>query len=137
MNAHWRPFRRGSAATGRSPYPIRPGLPGDPGEPSSPTGPRRAEGRRPPRHAAPRRSRSGTEPVNARSAVGLRMLLSAVYAPLFAVGAAGFSLAAGDAPPGRFTRYAVLAALCAALTAAALADLAVLTHRRRHPHGQH
>lgn len=82
----------------------------------------------------PRIDRRATEPVNARSAVGLRMLLSACYAPVFLAGAALFALWSVLSGPGSTPSdlvLAVLSGVCAALAAAALTDVAVLVHRRR------
>jgi hypothetical protein len=72
--------------------------------------------------------------VNARSALGLRLLLSACYAPVFLAGAALLALWSVLSTPGSTPSGAVLAVLsgvCAALAAAALTDVAVLAHRRR------
>lgn len=78
--------------------------------------------------------RTGTEPVTARSALGLRLLLSAVYVPLFIVATALFALwAAGSQPgdvPGRGT-LGTVAGICAVLTLLALIDLMVVLRRRR------
>ena len=78
--------------------------------------------------------RSATEPANARSAVGLRLLLSVCYAPVFLAAAALLALwsvlSAPGSSPGSVV-LAVLSGVCAALAAVAAADAAVLMHRRR------
>ncbi|MGK5629850.1 DUF6343 family protein [Streptomyces sp. URMC 123] len=79
------------------------------------------------------RPRSGTEPTSARSPLGLRLLLSAVYAPLFLAGAAGFSVWAAYAEPdGDPSRRALatVAGICAALALLAALDLYVVLRRR-------
>lgn len=85
--------------------------------------------------AAQRRGRrAGTEPASARSALGLRLALSLVFAPVFLAAAIGFAiLAAGTrrgADPGP-TTFAVLAAGCALLAVVAAADAALISRRRR------
>jgi hypothetical protein len=81
-----------------------------------------------------RLDRSGTEAVNARSAVGLRLVLSVCYTPVFLAAAALLALwsvlsGPGSSPSGLV--LAVLSGCCAALAAVAGADAAVLIHRRR------
>jgi hypothetical protein len=81
-----------------------------------------------------RTDRSGTEPVNARSAQGLRLLLSVCYAPVFLAAAALLALWSvltepGSTPSGLV--LAVLSGVCAALAAVAVTDAAMLVHRRR------
>ncbi|MEU7429229.1 DUF6343 family protein [Streptomyces sp. NPDC040750] len=81
-----------------------------------------------------RSPRAGTEPATARSALGLRMVLSAAFLPLFAAATAGFAVWAvhqgtgGSPGSGPLT---VLAAICGILALAAAVDLVVLTARRR------
>jgi Family of unknown function (DUF6343) len=81
-----------------------------------------------------RRARSGTEPATARSALGLRLALSAVFLPLFAAATVAFAVwaahqEAGDSPgSGPLT---VLAVICGILALTAAADLAVVAARRR------
>ena len=80
------------------------------------------------------RERTGTEPATARSALGLRLLLSAVFLPVFLTATALFSywaLASGpqDVPSSGSLR--VLAIACAVLSALALADLLAVLRRRR------
>jgi hypothetical protein len=78
--------------------------------------------------------RSGTEPVRARSALRLRLLLSAVFLPLFLAGAAFFGVWAADTgsgeSPGRGI-LVVLAVVCGALALLAAADLLVVIRRLR------
>ncbi len=81
-----------------------------------------------------RMDRSATEPVNARSAVGLRLLLSVCYTPVFLAASALLALWSvlsepGSSPSGLV--LAVLSGVCAALAATAATDAAVLVHRRR------
>ncbi|WP_411158605.1 DUF6343 family protein [Streptomyces sp. TRM68416] len=78
--------------------------------------------------------RTGTEPRTARSALRLRLLLSAVYLPIFAAGAVLFGVwaarsGAGDSP-GRGPLVG-LAAACAALVLLAALDLVVVRRRLR------
>lgn len=78
--------------------------------------------------------RRGTEPVNARSAEGLRLLLSVCYTPVFLAAAALLALWSVLATPGSSPSglvLAVLSGVCAALAALAVGDAAVLVHRRR------
>ncbi|GAA2406254.1 hypothetical protein GCM10010420_37690 [Streptomyces glaucosporus] len=82
----------------------------------------------------PGRSRTGTEPVTARSALGLRLLLSALYVPVFLAGTVFFALWAADAEPGDAPSgesLTTIAWICAALTLVAAADLVVVLARRR------
>jgi Family of unknown function (DUF6343) len=76
-----------------------------------------------------RRERSGTEPATARTALDLRILLSAIFAPLFA--AAGTAAAVAAVFGGNRAFYTVLAAIFAVLALVALIDLTVLANRRR------
>jgi len=80
------------------------------------------------------RRRTGTEPRNAKSDLDLRLYLSAVFAPLFLIGAIVLALLAAHAgantSPSR-TVYVVLATVCAALMVIALGDLAAVQRRRR------
>ncbi|MEE1942083.1 DUF6343 family protein [Streptomyces sp. TRM 70361] len=82
----------------------------------------------------PGRSRTGTEPVTARSALGLRLLLSLVYVPVFLAGTVLFAVWAsragpGDAPAPDSLR--TLAWICGVLTVLGLVDLSVVLARRR------
>ncbi|MEU2221804.1 DUF6343 family protein [Streptomyces sp. NPDC018347] len=82
--------------------------------------------------------RTGGEPVTARSAQRLRLLLSAVFLPVFAAATAGFAVwAAGQGPgdsPGTGP-LTVLAVVCGLLALTAALDLAVLSARRRRERG--
>lgn len=85
-----------------------------------------------------RRARAGTEPIRAKSALGLRLLLSLVYAPLFLAGAGLLSWWAAVSEPGDSpgrTVLVVLAAICLALALLATADATRLARRRRHHSG--
>ncbi|MBQ0985634.1 hypothetical protein KBZ10_14140 [Streptomyces sp. F63] len=78
--------------------------------------------------------RTGDEPVTARSALGLRLLLAAVFTPLFIAGAVLFSLwsasAGPDAAPSAGS-LALIAGICAALAVLAALDLLVVVRRLR------
>jgi Family of unknown function (DUF6343) len=81
-----------------------------------------------------RRPRTGSEPLTARSALGLRLLLSVLYTPLFLAGAVLFAVwaarsDAGDSPSSG--ALGAVAIVCAVLSLLALADLTVVQHRRR------
>jgi len=81
-----------------------------------------------------RRSRAGTEPVTARSALGLRLLLSIVYIPVFLAGTVFFAVWASRAGPQDVPSADSLRAIawiCAALTLLGLVDLGVVLARRR------
>ncbi|MFI2205615.1 DUF6343 family protein [Streptomyces sp. NPDC020192] len=78
--------------------------------------------------------RSGTEPVTARSALGLRLLLSVCFAPLFVAAAVLFAVWSAHSGPGSSptsSQLASLAGVCAALTVFSVADAAVVLRRRR------
>lgn len=78
--------------------------------------------------------RTGTEPVTARSALGLRVVLSAVFLPIFTAATAGFAVWAAHQGPGDNPGngpLTVLAVACGVLALAAVADLLVVTARRR------
>ncbi|WP_217200014.1 DUF6343 family protein [Streptomyces buecherae] len=83
-------------------------------------------------------ARSGTEPVTAQSALGLRRVLSTVFLPLFGGAAVVFgvwaAMSGSDDNPGRGP-LVTLAAVCAALTLFAAADLLVVTRRLRRERG--
>jgi len=90
----------------------------------------------PPNTPRPTRPRTpaGSEPLRAKSALGLRLLLSVVYTPLFLAGAGLLSWWAAQSRPGDSpgrTVLVVLAAVCLALALLAAADAARLTRRRR------
>jgi hypothetical protein len=82
--------------------------------------------------------RTGTEPLTAQSPLRLRLLLSGVFLPLFAVATVLFALWAagsgsGDSPgPGPLTAMAVL---CGALALFAAVDLIVVRRRLRRERG--
>ncbi|MER6299700.1 DUF6343 family protein [Kitasatospora sp. NPDC001539] len=86
------------------------------------------------RTTTPRRWRSGTEPVNARSDLKLRYLLSLTFTPLFLLGTVGFALWAAASPvdgaPSRGTLTGFAIAL-GVLTLFAAVDLVVVVRRRR------
>ncbi|WP_399893276.1 DUF6343 family protein [Streptomyces sp. BBFR51] len=89
--------------------------------------------------AVGRRSpRTGTEPVRAQSALRMRLLLSAVFLPVFVAGAVFFGFwAAGTGSgesPGR-GMLVVVAVVCAALALLAAADLLVVVRRLRAERG--
>lgn len=78
--------------------------------------------------------RTGTEPLTARSALRLRLILSLIFIPLFLAGTALFwywMVASGprDAPSSDSLR--VLTIVCAVLSVLALLDLVVVLLRRR------
>ncbi|MFJ6912457.1 DUF6343 family protein [Streptomyces sp. NPDC101133] len=81
---------------------------------------------------------TGTEPVRAQSALRLRLLLSAVFLPLFLAGAAYFGQWAADTgtgdSPGR-GMLVVIAVVCGALALLAAADLLVVIRRLRSERG--
>lgn len=101
-----------------------------PDHPPEPTG----GGDRPPRPGSvDRGGRAGTEPVNARSPVGLRLLLSAVYVPVFTAAAVLFAVWSVRSGPHDSPGTTVLDAIaggCAALALVAALDLVVLLRRR-------
>jgi hypothetical protein len=76
--------------------------------------------------------RSGTEPVRAQSAHGLRLVLSVIFAPVF-LAAAGLLAwwAAGTGPDGR-AALCIVAAVCAVFFVIAAADAFTLWRRGRH-----
>ncbi|HEX5568388.1 MAG TPA: DUF6343 family protein [Streptomyces sp.] len=81
-----------------------------------------------------RRSRTGTEPVTARSALGLRLLLSAVYVPVFLAGTVFFAVWASRSGPRDVPSadsLGTIAWICAGLTLLGLVDLVVVLVRRR------
>ncbi|WP_405945130.1 hypothetical protein [Streptomyces sp. NBC_00932] len=93
-------------------------------------------GRAPHSHSVfsgPRWARTGTEPLTAYSALGARLVLSAIALPLFAAGAALLALWAASARPAGSPGTAVLvalAAVCALFTAVSAIDIAVIRRRR-------
>ncbi|QOV40829.1 hypothetical protein IM697_22050 [Streptomyces ferrugineus] len=84
--------------------------------------------------------RTGTEPVTARSALGLRLLLSVFFTPLFVAATVLFALWSSRAEPDSSptsSQLAVLAGLCAALAVLSTVDLAVVLRRRRRERPPH
>ncbi|MEU6005420.1 DUF6343 family protein [Streptomyces sp. NPDC047453] len=85
-----------------------------------------------------RSPRTGTEPVTAQSPLGLRLLLSGVFVPVFAAATAYFAVWAadsgpGDSPgPGPLTAIAVV---CGVLALFAMVDLVVVARRLRRERG--
>ncbi|WP_217137178.1 DUF6343 family protein [Streptomyces sp. AC558_RSS880] len=82
--------------------------------------------------------RTGTEPVTARSPLRLRLLLAAVFLPLFLAGTALFGTwaarsDAGDSP-GRGP-LVLLAVVCGVLALTALLDLMAVLRRLRRERG--
>lgn len=78
-------------------------------------------------------SRTGTEPVTARSAMGVRLFLAALFTPVFLAGTALFwfwmtQTGPGDVPGVDSLR--TLTAICAGLSLFALTDLIVVLRRR-------
>ncbi|WP_406430205.1 DUF6343 family protein [Streptomyces sp. NBC_00631] len=81
-----------------------------------------------------RYQRTGTEPVTARSALGMRLWLSVCFMPLFVAAAVLFAVWATRSDTGSTptpSQLAGLAALCAALAVFAAVDLAVVLRRRK------
>ncbi|MFH8221953.1 DUF6343 family protein [Streptomyces sp. NPDC018057] len=82
--------------------------------------------------------RTGTEPMTAQSPLGLRLLLSGVFLPLFAGAAAFFAVWAAQAVPGENPGrgpLVIAAAVCAVLALLAAADVAVVVRRLRRERG--
>ncbi|MDX3611248.1 DUF6343 family protein [Streptomyces europaeiscabiei] len=78
--------------------------------------------------------RTGTEPVTARSALGLRLLLAICFTPVFIAASllfAVWSTHSGRGSSPTSTQLAVLAGVCAALAVIAAVDLVVILRRRR------
>ncbi|MFH9942487.1 DUF6343 family protein [Streptomyces murinus] len=92
----------------------------------------------PPAHRAhpraPRRTPSGTEPATARSDLRLRLILSALFLPVFTAATVGFALWSVHQGPGASPGsgpLTVLAVVCGVLALAAALDLVRVTARRR------
>ncbi|GLX52716.1 hypothetical protein Shyhy01_56660 [Streptomyces hygroscopicus subsp. hygroscopicus] len=88
----------------------------------------------PARRARPARTAGGTEPATARSALGLRLTLSALFLPLFTAATVGFALWSahrkpGDSPGGG--PLTALAVVCGILALTAALDLVRVMSRRR------
>ncbi|MFI2432644.1 DUF6343 family protein [Streptomyces sp. NPDC018693] len=78
--------------------------------------------------------RTGTEPLTARSALGLRLLLALLFLPVFTAGAIGFALWSAASGPGDSPSSGVLtglATLCAILAVLTALDLWVISRRLR------
>jgi hypothetical protein len=76
--------------------------------------------------------RTGTEPVTAQSPLGLRLLLSGVFLPVFTGAAVFFGVWAADPGPGDSPGpgpLSVLTAVCAAVALLAAVDLLVVVRR--------
>jgi Family of unknown function (DUF6343) len=82
----------------------------------------------------PHLSRTGTEPVTARSALRIRLILAVIFTPVFLAGTALFwfwmtQTGPGDAPGAGSLR--TLTVICGALALFSVIDLLVLLRRRR------
>lgn len=78
--------------------------------------------------------RAGDEPITARSALGVRLVLAVLFTPLFLAGTALFWYWATQAGPGDVPgvdSLRSLTAICAGLSLFALTDLIVVLRRRR------
>lgn len=78
--------------------------------------------------------RRGTEPWNAQSPLGLRLLLSGVFLPLFCAAAVLFGLWAASSGPGDSPGRGVLTAIavmCGVLALIAAIDVLVVVRRLR------
>ncbi|MHC3474733.1 DUF6343 family protein [Streptomyces sp. 7R007] len=98
--------------------------------PSMPRARSGAPGRRP--------ARTGSEPTTARSPLRLRLLLAAVFLPLFVAAAVLFGVGAGQWEHGDSPSRAVLAtvaAVCAVLALTAAMDLWIVAQRLRRERG--
>ncbi|MFJ9927766.1 MULTISPECIES: DUF6343 family protein [Streptomyces] len=90
------------------------------------------------RSGTARRTPGGSEPATARSALGLRLILSALFLPVFAAATAGFAVWAAHQRPGDSPGQGPLTALaviCGVLALAAALDLVRVTARRRRERG--
>ncbi|WP_328535396.1 DUF6343 family protein [Streptomyces sp. NBC_00344] len=77
--------------------------------------------------------RTGTEPLSAYSALGLRLVLSSAALPVFVAGAVLFGLWAAASSPHGSPSSALLAGLaiaCGIIAALTAVDLAVIVRRR-------
>ncbi|CAL9366034.1 hypothetical protein SUDANB176_00770 [Streptomyces sp. enrichment culture] len=82
--------------------------------------------------------RRGTEPWNAQSPLGLRLLLSGVFLPVFFAAAVLFGLWAASSEPGDSPGRGVLlaiAVLCGVLALLAAIDVLVVIRRLRRERG--
>ncbi|WP_260462217.1 DUF6343 family protein [Streptomyces sp. TRM72054] len=83
--------------------------------------------------------RTGTEPVTARSALGLRVLLTAVFLPVFVAATVLFAVWAASSSPGETPGPAPLTGLAVAsgvLALVAAMDGVVLLRRMRRERGR-
>nr|WP_086730463.1 DUF6343 family protein [Streptomyces carpinensis] len=82
--------------------------------------------------------RTGTEPATAQSPLGLRLLLAAIFLPVFCGAAAFFGLWAANwstgSSPGRGV-IITLGAVCVVLAAMTAVDLTVVVRRLRRERG--
>lgn len=78
--------------------------------------------------------RTGTEPITARSAMGVRLVLAVLFTPVFLAGTALFwfwaTQTGAGSVPGADSLY-TLAAICGGLSLFAVTDLIVVLRRRR------
>ncbi|MFM9702840.1 DUF6343 family protein [Streptomyces galilaeus] len=90
--------------------------------------------------AVGRRSpRSGTEPVTAQSPLGLRLILSGVFLPMFGAATVAFAMWAGQSGPGDDPGRGpliVLAVVCGVLALLAAVGLLAVLRRLRHERGE-
>jgi hypothetical protein len=82
----------------------------------------------------PHLSRTGTEPVTARTALGIRLILAVIFVPVFLAGTALFwfwmtQVGPGDAPG--VDSLCTLTVICGGLAVFSVIDLLVVLRRRR------
>lgn len=85
-----------------------------------------------------RSERTGSEPVTARSALGLRLLITIVALPLFVAGAvlfAWWAVSSGQTDAPGSSSLAGLAVVCGLLAVFAALDLVVILRRRSRERG--
>ncbi|MET9132015.1 DUF6343 family protein [Streptomyces antibioticus] len=78
--------------------------------------------------------RTGTEPVTAQSALGLRLILAGVFVPVFIAAAVLFGMGAANSDPGDSPGQGplmVIAVACGILALLAATDLVVVLRRLR------
>lgn len=83
--------------------------------------------------------RTGTEPVTAQSALGLRLLLAGVFAPIFVVAAVLFGIWGANSDPGGSPGRAplvVIAVVCGILALLAATDLVLVRRRLKRERGE-
>jgi hypothetical protein len=81
--------------------------------------------------------RTGSEPVTARSALGLRLLLAVCFTPLFIAATVLFAVWSTRSEPSSSPTSLQLAGIaggCAALAVISAVDLVVILRRRRSEH---